>query len=94
MGSPNRLAPHRGGLVLALGILSLVSCPLLGLVSWILGRADLAEMDAGRMDPMGRGSTEAGKVLGVVSLALTALMLMATLVFAAAAVAITVVSGH
>jgi len=70
MEQPNNLAPHRGGLILALGIVSLVACQLLGVAPWIMGKADLQEMDEGRMDPSGRGLTEAGKVLGIVSLAL------------------------
>lgn len=59
--------------MLALGIVSLVACPLLGFAPWAMGRADLKDMDDGRMDPEGRGLTEAGKVLGIVSLVLGAI---------------------
>lgn len=31
-----------------------------------LGRADIKEIDAGRMDPEGRGMTQAGMVLGII----------------------------
>jgi hypothetical protein len=82
-----RLQPHRGPTILTLGILGLVFClcPLLG---WILGgiamsmgNSDLIQMARGRMDPEGRGSTEAGKVCGtiaviVASIAFVLLLLM------------------
>src|SRR5262245_40889125 len=54
------LQPHRGTLILVLGILSLVSCGLFGPFAWVMGSNDLAEMRAGRMDPEGQGTTEAG----------------------------------
>jgi len=66
------LAPHRGTLILVLGILSLVVCALLGPVAWIMGNADLKEMKAGRMDPSGEGSTNAGKICGMIATILIA----------------------
>jgi hypothetical protein len=73
------IAPHRGGLVLSLGVVSwIVSCPLFGLLAWIMGSADLREMRAGRMDPTGRASTQAGQILGVIhSLVCLALVVVA-----------------
>src|SRR5262245_30920383 len=60
------LPPHRGTLVLVLGVLGLVgTCGLLGPVAWVMGTADLAAMRDGRMDPEGRGQTEAGRILGI-----------------------------
>ena len=91
MEEPKNLAPHRGGLVLALGIVSLIACQLLGVAPWIMGKADLLEMDEGRMDPSGRGLTEAGKILGIVSLVLTVvgiLVFVAMMVFGLGAAAI------
>src|SRR5262245_28811981 len=61
------LKPHRGLTVLLLGIFGLKTCGLLGIVAIIMGRNDLAEMDAGRMDPSGRGMTQAGYIIGIVS---------------------------
>lgn len=69
--------PHRGVLILVLGILALVVCQPLGIASWVMGNADLREMDSGRMDPDGRGMTQAGKILGIVSVALMILGLVA-----------------
>ncbi len=67
---PQQQAPHRGTLVLVLGILGLVCCLICGIVAWVLGNTDLREMDAGRMDPEGRGLTQAGKICGIISVAL------------------------
>ncbi|MHC4154933.1 MAG: DUF4190 domain-containing protein [Planctomycetota bacterium] len=66
--APQRpLKPHRGGAVLALGILGLVVCFILGVVAWVMGNNDLREMDIGVMDPSGRSMTQAGRVCGIVS---------------------------
>lgn len=60
------LAPHRGGLVLALGILAfVVACPILSFIAWTMGTNDLREMREGRMDSTGMGMTQAGMVLGM-----------------------------
>jgi hypothetical protein len=64
------LAPHRGGVILALGIIGIVCCFICGIIAWILGSTDLKEMDAGRMDPAGRGLTQAGKICGIISVIL------------------------
>jgi hypothetical protein len=60
------VAPHRGPIVLVLGILGLCSCPLFSFVAWALGSHDLKEMRAGRMDRSGEGLTMAGMVLGMI----------------------------
>jgi predicted Zn finger-like uncharacterized protein len=61
------LAPHRGGVVLAMGILSLVIFPIIfGPIAWVMGNNDLREMRAGRMDPEGKGNTEAGRICGII----------------------------
>jgi hypothetical protein len=64
-----RVAPHRGVLILVLGILGLVVCAFLAPVAWILGNSDLKEIDQGRMDPEGRTMTMVGKILGIVGTA-------------------------
>ena len=60
------MKPHRGTLILVLGILGLVVCAPLGIAAWIMGAGDLKEMDAGTMDPSGRGVTQAGKICGII----------------------------
>ena len=57
---------HRGTLILILGILGLLLCGLLAIPAWVMGSADMKEIDAGTMDPAGRGSTQIGKILGMI----------------------------
>lgn len=61
------LTPHRGGLILALGIIGLVAgCIILSPIAWVMGNQDLTEIRAGRMDPEGEGLTQAGRILGII----------------------------
>ena len=79
------LTPHRGVLILVLGIVGLVLglppiwllCGIFGIagcicsiIAWVMGNKDLKEMDAGRMDPSGRGTTKAGKICGIIGVIL------------------------
>jgi len=75
------LRPHRGGLILALGILGLVCCFICGIIAWVMGSNDLKEMAAGRMDPSGQGMTNAGKICGMVSVILQIVGLVIWLLF-------------
>lgn len=68
---------HRGTLILVFGILGLVVCAPLGIVAWIMGNNDLKEIDAGLMDPTGRGMTQGGKICGMIA---TILMVLAVVV--------------
>ncbi|MCZ6597523.1 MAG: DUF4190 domain-containing protein [Planctomycetota bacterium] len=70
------LEPHRGGTILALGILGIVICFPLGLAAWFMGQKDVAAMDAGRMDPSGRGLVDAGRIVGLVGCLLAAIGLL------------------
>ena len=65
-------APHRGAMVLTFGILSIACCFPFGIAAWIIGNDDLKQIDAGMMDPAGRGITNAGKICGMVGVILTA----------------------
>jgi hypothetical protein len=61
------IVPHRGGLILALGLIGFfVSCPIFSLMAWVMGSHDLNEMRTGRMDRRGEGMTQAGQVLGMI----------------------------
>ncbi len=75
------MKPHRGTLILVLGILSLLVCSPLGIVAWILGGNDLKEMDAGTMDPAGRGTTQAGKICGIIGTILLILSAILVAIF-------------
>ena len=59
------MQPHRGAVILVLGILGLVFCALCAPFAWIMGKNDLEQMNAGGMDPAGRGLTQAGMYLGL-----------------------------
>ena len=61
------LQPHRGAVVLVLGILGIVVCFICGIIAWVMGNNDLRQMNAGAMDPSGRGLTQAGKICGMIS---------------------------
>jgi hypothetical protein len=63
--------PHRGILVLVLGIVGLcVNVLGLGLIlgglAWYMGNEELRRMDAGQADPAGRGMVTAGKICGII----------------------------
>jgi len=77
---PENLNPHRGTVVLVLGILGLVCCVICGIIAWVMGKKDLTEMDAGSMDPTGRGLTQAGKICGMISVGLNILGLIIWLI--------------
>lgn len=77
--------PHRGTLILALSIGGLFTCMggpcgILGLVLSILvlvfAAQDLRAMDEGRMDPTGRGLTQAGRIIAWIQIALIAALIV------------------
>ena len=55
--------------------------PLLGVAAWVMESGDMAQIDAGTMDPDGRGLTQAGKLCGIVGIALNVLVLGVTCFF-------------
>jgi hypothetical protein len=62
---------HRGTVILVLGILGIVlGCPfglIMGPIAWSMANADLPEIRAGRMDPAGEGTTNAGRICGIIA---------------------------
>jgi len=60
-----QLKPHRGGLILTLGLIGLFVFGPLALVAWVMGSGDLSEMDAHIMDESGRSSTSSGRNIGL-----------------------------
>ncbi len=70
------MAPHRGVLVLVLGILGIVLCFICGIFAWRMGNADLRAMAAGQMDRSGEGLTKAGKICGIVGTIIGCLWLL------------------
>jgi len=78
--APGGLVPHRATTVLILGVVSIMVCPFISVVPWVMGKKDLAAMDAGMMDPEGREFTNAGRILGMVGVIL---MVFGTIFYAA-----------
>lgn len=73
--------PHRGRMILTLGVVSLVLCGLscccfpgglagvgLGVTTWKMGNRDLAKMQANQMDRRGRSATQTGRTCGLVAI--------------------------
>jgi hypothetical protein len=85
------MKPHRGTLILVFGILGLVCCVAFGIAAWVMGNADQAEMASGQMDPAGQGLTHAGKICGIISVALN---VVAALVYGAILVAAMLLGPH
>lgn len=76
------LAPHRGTLILVLGIVSIAcSCFICGIIAWVMGNNDLKQMAAGMMDRTGEGLTKAGKICGIVSVILAIVFIVFNLIF-------------
>jgi hypothetical protein len=75
-GVPASNRPHRGVLILILGILGMVLCCPLGIAAWVMGNSDLKAMQRGEMDRTGEGMTQAGKICGMISVALWVLGLL------------------
>src|SRR5262249_57382223 len=78
--SPRRnTAPHRGGTILTLGILSLVlafCAPaglILGILAAALGGSDLGQIRRGEMDRDGQGTTQAAQICGILGIVLSIL---------------------
>ena len=76
---------HRGVLVLVLGIIAIASTfiglwgvnLICGIIAWVLGSMDIKAMDAGRMDPEGKSQTQIGMYLGMATVILTVVSLLA-----------------
>jgi phage FluMu protein Com len=89
------LRPHRGGMILSFGIISLVACttvycsPLafgLSIPAWVMANADLRAMREGTMDPSGEGMTQAGRIMAILQIVLTALAIVGLIAFVSIAI--------
>lgn len=70
--------------ILVLGILGIICCAPLGIAAWIMGNRELEAIDAGRRNPEGRGTANAGRIIGIVAtvlLGLGILFFIASLIF-------------
>ncbi|MEC8989294.1 MAG: GYF domain-containing protein [Verrucomicrobiota bacterium] len=65
--------PHRGVLILTFGILGVACCFPFGIAAWVMGNNDMKQIKAGTMDPTGKGTTNAGKICGIIGTAIAIL---------------------
>jgi hypothetical protein len=56
----------RATLILVLGILGIVCCPVLGPAAWIMGKNELAAIAAGQSPAKEEGMAKAGMILGII----------------------------
>jgi uncharacterized membrane protein len=63
-----------------LSFLPMTAGVVMGIIAWVMGHADLAAMKRREMDDRGRSNTQAGMVMGVVAVALTALSIIGVIV--------------
>ena len=68
----------RATTALVLGILGLVLCQVLSPFAWVVGGRAVREIDASHGALGGRGSANAGRILGIVGTALLVLALVVT----------------
>lgn len=83
---PDYERPHRGGMILAFGIISLVFFQCLfglvfGILAWVMGNSDLKGMADGEVDPEGKQLTQVGRILGIVGAAIGVLFLLFWIVY-------------
>ncbi|MBO9520305.1 MAG: DUF4190 domain-containing protein [Nocardioidaceae bacterium] len=65
--------PSSATTALIIGIVSLVMCQPAGIAAWIIGRNAMREIDASQGRLGGRGTAQAGYILGIISTVLTVL---------------------
>jgi len=82
------VVPHRSGVILSLGIFSLIMvlaafCPVfsgvgvgLGAAAWMMGNNDLARILRGEMDPDGQMTTKSGRNCGIIGVILNTLAML------------------
>lgn len=75
------MKPHRGTLILVLGILGILLCQPVGIAAWVMGNADLKQIAAGTMDPEGKSLTQVGKILGIIAVVLMIIGLVLAVLF-------------
>jgi uncharacterized Tic20 family protein len=84
-GGPVPYAPEhpRATTALALGILGLALCQVLGPVAWWVGKRTVDEIDASGGRYGGRGAAQVGYVLGIVATVLLGIAVVLTALYAA-----------
>lgn len=84
-GYGSGLVEHpEGTTVLVLGIISLAVCGLLGPVAWIMGNGALREIDADPGRYSNRSQVQTGRICGIITTIVWALIILAVLLLAVA----------
>ncbi|MCK4871178.1 MAG: hypothetical protein KAS72_00485 [Phycisphaerales bacterium] len=106
-GVPPVLRPHRGVMILTFSIIGLAT-PVLGcacciafipvgmvfsILAWIMGNSDLRAMQAGAMDPAGRGLTKAGKIVGMIGVIVQLVFIVLWIILAIASIVLGTAQG-
>jgi hypothetical protein len=74
---PHPIAEGRGGVILALGILSIIMLgPLTGIPAWVMGHNDMKKIRSGMIVQSEKGLTQAGMILGIIGTILGLLVIM------------------
>lgn len=76
----NQFVPHRGALILILGVLGFVVCGIFGIVAWIMGVRDQKKMQDSIMDPKGMELTRIGTVVGIIGVVIWTLLIFYLLI--------------
>ncbi len=82
---PEGVRPHRGGLAVTLGVLSILFAPLCFAIGAVLGIAaiavsaeDLRGIQAGTVDPAGQSFASSGRIIGIIGLVISLAILVLT----------------
>jgi hypothetical protein len=73
-------------LILVLGILGIVCCPILAPIAWIMGKNELAAIRGGQ-SASDEGMTKAGMIIGIIGTIWLGLSIILMLIYGAAIIA-------
>ena len=79
--------------ILVFGILGIICCVPFGIAAWVMGNRELEAIDAGRRNPENRGSANAGRIMGIVSVALWVIGVVAFVLLLAAGITFSAFEG-
>ncbi len=73
----------QGVLILVMGILGFMCCPIFGIVAWVMGHTALNDIKAGRADPKSKGLVQAGYYIGIAGVVMNILCVGGSMVMQA-----------
>lgn len=79
---PGYFKQHRAAVCLTLAIVTwFFGCPITGFVAFFMAKKDLEEMNAGQMDPSGKGLTQVAYWVGIIVASLQTFIYFAYIMF-------------